>query len=361
MLASVRGEALETKPTPSVVHLLQAAARATPDFPAVTWAGATITYDEYAGLVAGLARRLKDNGAAGERVAVVLPNSIDAAVALFAAQAAGAQVVPVNPFYTARELNLILTDAAPKIVILDRELAPAIGTLTIPPGYVCLESGALLDPAWAKLGADALEDFLPYPNALAMLQYTSGTTGRPKGVDIRHIQVTTNIEQREARLPTRSGEEAVLCVMPLFHVFAQAMCLYLAVRARSRLVILPRYKPEAVMAALVAERITTFPAGPTVFTGLLQTPEFASLDFSLLRTCYSGSAPLPEEILRRWHDVTGTFIFEGYGQTEAGPVLTYIGPDTARKPGSVGPPLADTTIEIVDLKDRNKVLARGDR
>jgi long-chain acyl-CoA synthetase len=115
------------------------------------------------------------------------------------------------------------------------------------------------------------------------------------------------------------------------------------------------------MVALQRERVTLFPAGPTIFTGLLQTPEFASLDFSSLASCYSGAAPLPQEILRRWHEVTGRFIYEGYGQTEAGPVLTYIGPDTARKAGSVGPPLPATSIEIVDIEDRTRVLPRGER
>ncbi len=338
--AHADGGPLTAEIAPSVVHLLHDAARNAPDHPALTFDGETITYAQYAGLVAGLARRLRDNGAAGGRVAVVLPNSIEAAVALFAAQAAGAQVVPVNPLYTARELEQIFTDATP---------------------CVTLTGDDRLDPAWKTLGADALAGLLPDPDALAMLQYTGGTTGRPKGVDIRHRQVTTNIAQRELRLPTRQGRESVLCVMPLFHVFAQAMCLYLAVRARSRLVILPRYKPEVVMDALARERITVFPAGPTIFTGLLQQRGFSALDFSALHACYSGSAPLPEEILRRWHEVTGSFIHEGYGQTEAGPVLTYIGPDTARKPGSVGLPLAGTQIEIVDLAEPERVLARNER
>jgi long-chain acyl-CoA synthetase len=338
--AHAEGGPLTAEIAPSVVHLLHEAARNAPDRPALTCDGETLNYAHYAGLVAGLARRLRERGAAGGRVAVVLSNSIDAAVALFAAQAAGAQVVPVNPSYTARELEQIFSDATP---------------------CVTLTNDDRLDPAWKDLGADALAGFLPDPDPLALLQYTGGTTGRPKGVDIRHRQVTTNIAQRELRLPTRHGRETVLCVMPLFHVFAQAMCLYLAVRAMSRLVILPRYKPEAVMDAITTERITILPAGPTIFTGLLQSADFSALDFSALHACYSGSAPLPEEIPKRWHEVTGSFIYEGYGQTEAGPVLTYIGPETARKAGSVGLPLAGTQIEIVDLADPSKVLPRNTR
>lgn len=363
MLAQGDGGPLTASIAPSVVHLLHDAARSAPESPAVTFDDETVTYVEYAGLVAGLANVLRHKGAAGERVAVVLPNSLDTAVALFAAQAAGAQVVPVNPAYTARELEQILSDAAPRIVLFWQAAAPDIPSLGQAIGCECLDLsiGGRLDPAWKALGAGALSGYLPDPGSLAMLQYTGGTTGRSKGVDILHRQVTTNIEQREARLPTRSGRESVLCVMPLFHVFAQAMCLYLAVRARSRLVILLRFKPEAVMDALKTEGISLFPAGPTVFTGLLQTPGFSALDFSTLHACYSGSAPLPQEILNRWREVTGSFIYEGYGQTEAGPVLTYIGPGTQRRAGSVGLPLAGTQVEIVALDDRNKVLARNDR
>jgi long-chain acyl-CoA synthetase len=364
VLSCVDGGKLEAEIAPSVVHILQRSAREAPHLPAVTFAGATISYAQYAGLAGGMAMRLRDLGACGQRVAVVLPNSLSAAVALFAAQAAGAQVMPVNPFYSARELNLIFADAEPRIALYDGSFSNDFDALETLKGCTCLDvhSGAgQLDPAWKNLGADALDDLLPRFGDLAALQYTGGTTGRPKGVNIRHGQVSTNIEQREARLPTRAGREVVLCVMPLFHVFAQAMCLYLAVRAQSRLIILPRYEPGAVMVALERERVTLFPAGPTIFTGLLQAPEFASLDFSALRSCYSGSAPLPQEILRRWHEVTRTFIYEGYGQTESGPVLTYIGPDTARKAGSVGPPLPATSIEIVDIEDRTRVLPRGER
>jgi long-chain acyl-CoA synthetase len=362
-LASIGGGPLTASIAPSVVHLLHEAALGAPTQPALTFEGKTITYAQYAGLVAGFAKRLRDHGAAGERVAVALPNSLDAAIALFAAQAAGAQVVPINPFYTARELEQIFADAVPRVALFHRSVTPAVEALGRAVGCKCLDmtGGGRLDPAWSGLGADALLQCLPVADGLAALQYTGGTTGRSKGVDILHRQVTTNIEQRELRLPTRGGRETVLCVMPLFHVFAQAMCLYLAVRACSRLVILPRYKPEAVIEALAHERISLFPAGPTIFTGLLQAPGFSDLDFSALYACYSGSAPLPSEILKRWHAVTGSFIYEGYGQTEAGPVLSYIGPDSARKTGSVGLPLAGTDIEIVDLGNPNKVLARNER
>ena len=360
MLASVTGGPLRSDPAPSVIHLLARAARDAPESLAITADGRTLTYGCYAAGVAGLAAKLEREGVRGERVALAMGNGLPMAVSILAGQAAGAQVVPLNPFYTEREFAPILDDAAPRLVIYDPTLTPALGELARARGAILLDARDLLGAGWKTLGPGALDGHLPAPETLALLQYTGGTTGRSKGVELTHAQLATNVEQREARLPTRRGAETVLCVMPLFHVFALSMCLYLAIRAQSRLMILPRYRPEAVVDAMERNGITIFPAGPTIFTGLLQTPDFAELDFSRLHACYSGSAPLPEEVLRRWHAVTGSFIDEGFGQTEAGPVLTYAGPSTERKPGSVGLPLAGTTVEIVDLSDRTRVLGRGE-
>jgi long-chain acyl-CoA synthetase len=149
-------------------------------------------------------------------------------------------------------------------------------------------------------------------------------------------------------------------MMPLFHVFAVAMCLHLSAYCGGRLVIMPRYRPDAVLDLIAAEKITRLPAGPTVFIGLLNHGRFAATDFSSLRTAYSDSAPLPEETLRQWSARTGTPILEGFGQTEAGPVLTYVREGSPFKVGSVGPALPQTTIEIVDTETGTKVLGVGE-
>jgi len=148
-------------------------------------------------------------------------------------------------------------------------------------------------------------------------------------------------------------------MMPLFHVFAVAMCLHLAAYCGGRLVIMARYRPDALLDLLAKEQITRLPAGPTVFTGLLNHERFASTDFSSLRTAWSGSAPLPEETLRRWLRQTGAPILEGFGQTEAGPVLTYAREGETIKVGSVGRPLVLTDIEIVDVETGTKILENG--
>lgn len=345
----------------TVVHMLADAGEQAGDATALLFEGRRLTYTEWVRCVGGFATELVDLGVRGGRVALICGNSIEIAVAMFAVHAAAAQVVPINPIYTARELTHILNDAEPTAVVYDQETAstvePLLAELEIPHGIkVGHPHGRLLD-IWREDPSTVL----PQPRAedLATLQYTGGTTGLPKGVNITHGQLSVNISQREAALPTLKEKESILCMMPLFHVFASAMCLHLSVYCRGRLVILPRYRPDRVLEAVERERITRLPAGPTVFNGLLAFEGFQEADLSTLRTAYSGSAPLPEETLKRWQELTGCPILEGYGQSEAGPVLTYIAEGRAMKPGSVGRPLPRTEVQIVDVETGTNVLEAG--
>jgi long-chain acyl-CoA synthetase len=347
---------------PSVVEMLAAAAGRGGAGEAVACGETRLSYAEYLRCVAGFARELRGLGAKGERVALVLGNSIDMAVAMFAVHAAGAQTVPVNPVYTGRELELILSDAAPLAAIYDEAARPQLEPVLERLGVrvrIALSAARRLD-AWRGEKSLALPTPLPGPDDLASLQYTGGTSGRPKGVNLTHRQMAVNVSQREALLPTREGAERVLCVMPLFHVYASHMCLHLSGYCRGSLVILPRYRPELVLEALAGERITAFAGGPTLFTGLMGFPGFAGRAFPALRVSYSGSAPLAEETLRRWEAATGCPILEGYGQTEAGPVLSFNPQDGLRKPGSVGVAVPGTEIEIVDPETGATVLPPGE-
>jgi long-chain acyl-CoA synthetase len=172
---------------------------------------------------------------------------------------------------------------------------------------------------------------------------------------LTHRAVATNVAQREAFLPTLPGDR-FLCMMPLFHSFAMAMNLYQALWCAGALVILPRYRPDWVLSAMDEERITVLPAGATVFIGLLGFEGMAHARFPALRACYSGASSLPADVIRRWHERTGCFIHEGYGQTEAGPILTYNSPHFVSKPGSVGLPLPRTEVQLVDLVTGTRVV-----
>ena len=338
----------------TVVHMLQDASEHSPDAIALMAGATELSYRDYASSIATLAHRLVDLGAAGERIALVMGNSIDMAIAMFAIHAAGAQAVPINPLYTAREVQYILRDAAPVATFHDVDVAELISPLQDTGTRIAGGGNNFIAP-----GENTLPRPFPAADALATLQYTGGTTGYPKGVNITHRQMSVNITQREAILPTEADKESIVCVMPLFHVFAVSMCLHLACYCRGRLVIMTRYHPAELCKTIESERISILPAGPTIFNGLLNFDGFATTDVSTLRWCYSGSAPLPEETLKGWEDATGCFILEGYGQTEAGPVLTYNPAVGTKKSGSVGIPLAQTEVQVVDLETGATILPPG--
>jgi long-chain acyl-CoA synthetase len=303
---------------PTVVHMLAAAAAARPQGEALVCGERRVTYGEYFSWVCGLAEQLM-----GERIATLIPNSIEACVATFGVMASGAQLVPLNPLYTKREIDEIVADAQPAKVLRD----------------VTLSRGGHREP--------------PNPDSLALLQYTGGTTGKAKGVNLTHRSIAINVAQRETLLATAMGER-ILCVMPLFHSYAMAMGLFLAANCRGTLVVLERYRPEEVLRIIKEETITIFPGSPTLFTGLMAHPDFHKTDWSSVHTCFSGSAALPEETLKRWEAAVGAPVYEGYGQTEAGPVLTF-NSHFGKKVGSVGKPVPLTEIRIED----GEVLARG--
>lgn len=329
--------------------MLADAARRSPGAEALVCGERRLSYAEYASSAAGLARELERLGARGERVATLLGNSIEACVAAYGVLAAGAQHVPLNPLYSPRELDLILRDAAPRVMIVDAALEATVAPLIDVP---------IISVGQGTPGL-TLADF-PDPESLALLQYTGGTTGRPKGVNLTHRAIATNVWQREGLLPTRQGER-ILCMMPVSHSYGMAMGLFLAAYCAGTLVVLAKYVPEDVLAAVEAERITIFPGSPTVFVGLMAHPRFAATSWKSVHTCYSGASALAEETLRRWREAVGAPVYEGYGQTEAGPVLSFNPVRGPVKSGSVGIPVPQTEIQIVDVESGTRILGCGER
>jgi long-chain acyl-CoA synthetase len=347
----------------TVVHMLRDAAIRNPDGTALVCEEERLSYVEYAACVAGLADELVARGASGGRVALLMANSIDIAVATFAAQSAGAQVVPLNPSYTGHELMPILENAAPVIVIHDAAIEDTVKDLVnrlAVPERITIGASARRLTEWRTRRELAQTLRLPAPDSLSTLQYTGGTTGRPKGVDLTHRHVSINVAQREALLPTEQDRERILAITPLFHVYAVAMGLYLAAYCRGTLFIMPRYRPELALAAIDRERITLLSGSPTIYEGLMAHERFAETDLTALRLCFSGTSALSEETLRRWESATGCPICEGYGQSEAGPVLSFNPRHGRRKTGSVGVAVPATRIEIVDTASGTRVLGAGE-
>lgn len=346
----------------TVVDLLFAAARARPATTALVCGEACLDYAGYARAVRALALKLNAATASGGRIATLLRNSPDACIAHFAVLAAGRQLVPLNPAHMPRELDFELGDAEPDMLLADTTLRAALMPTLERSGMKVLWIGADALRLCDAPAADSGDTPLPAldPDGLALLQYTGGTSGRPKGVELTHRALRINVAQREAVLPTREDGERILCAMPLFHSYGMAMGLYLAARCRGTLVILPEYRREAVLDAVERHAITVFPGSPTIYAGLLDHPRFDRVDWSSVRTCYSGAAALPAALMARWRAAVGVAIYEGYGQTEAGPVLSYNGPAAPIKAGSVGRPLPETCIEIVDVATGTQVLAVGE-
>ena len=346
---------------PTVVHLLAEAARREPHAEALVCGERRLTYAEYASCAAGFARELEGLGARGERVATVLGNSIEACVAAFGILACGAQHVPLNPLYSARELDLILRDAAPRVLILNSELEKNVAPIAAAAGVAHVLAVGRAGRALDDWRADGLAfGTLPPREALALLQYTGGTTGRPKGVNLTHGAIAINVSQREGLLPTRAGER-ILCMMPVSHSYGMAMGLFLAANCCGTLVLLRKFLPEDTLSTVQDERITIFPGSPTVFVGLMAHPRFTATNWKSVHTCYSGASALAEETLRRWREVVRAPVYEGYGQTEAGPVLSFNPVGGTVKTGSVGIPVPQTEIQIVDVETGTRVLARGER
>jgi len=349
-------------PHPTVIHMLAAATSAAPDREALRCGDETLTYRDYAACVAGFAAELTATigpDIARSRIALLMANSIDTAIAIYAVAATGAQLVPLNPAYTAHELEPILTDAEPALIICDAGLESVVRDLAARTGVArCVAIGPDKRLTAWRGDSRSIETF-PDPAHLGLLQYTGGTTGRAKGVNLTHGAVAINVSQREALLPSEDGER-ILAVTPLYHSYAMAMGLHLACYCRGTLILLPRYHPKDVLALIAHERVTLFAGSPTLFVGLMSHADFAQADFSSLKLCFSGASALPVETLQRWEQATGCVICEGYGQTEAGPVLTYNPRHGLRKTGSVGVPLPRTEVQIVDAATGRNVMPVGE-
>lgn len=271
--ASITGAQPMPRVHATVVHMLAEAAMCAPGGVALRCDGESLRYEELLRAVAGFARHLAARGIGrGDRVAVLLGNGIEIAVTLYGVHALGAQAVPVNPAYTARELGGIFADAAPHCLVAGSAQAELVATLGAEAGAGAPCCGRRAHRRGAELGRRR------HAHA-ARAAARSGLTGDAhvhgrhhgplEGRRDRARAMALNVSQREALLPTQAGDERLLCVMPMFHSFAMLMCLYSACYARGTLVILPRYHPELVTTALVRERITFFPASPTMLTGLL--------------------------------------------------------------------------------------------
>jgi long-chain acyl-CoA synthetase len=349
---------------PTIVHALEDAANRLPDRTALIVQDRRLTYRQYRAAAAGMARHFLSLGARGQAVAICMGNTLETAIAIQGAMAAGALASPINPSYTPNELKPLLADVAPRVLCCDpagEARARAFATELGIPHVEVLGPGARTIEAWANDAALRLPGQLPRAGDPSAMFFTGGTTGLPKGAEHTHATLIAHSHAMLALWPIEFDSETMLNVAPLFHIWGFCLTLTDPVVVGATAVLLPAYKPTDVLAQFVQHKVTIFAGGPpALYIGLRANENYAKTDFSHLRWCLSGGAPCPEELLRAWEKETGTEILEGIGMSEGAPYasMPMLGPHKLRSVGVIPP---DTFVDIVDLETGTTVLPAGER
>lgn len=380
-----------TIPNEPLYAMLDAAAKAYPNRAAVEFQNCTLTYADLQRRAEVLAAALRRRGVQpGDRVAIMLPNLPQTFVAFWGVLKAGAVAVMTNPLYMESELTHLVRDSGARHIILLDLFWPKIEALRETLGLeVCIitrvREGLCFPLSWLQpfsarrngtwvsvpwndrsvvrwrellSGTERLSEPVANPaKALAVIQYTGGTTGVAKGAMLTHRNFRANVEQYLAIIRQDAETKHVfLALLPIFHVFGLCITLILPARMASKVVPMPRYVPADMLESFKKYCFTVFVGAPSVYISLLQQKNLASYNLRHIKFCISGSAPMPVEWLRRFEEVTGTPITEGFGLTEASPG-THANPVYGhQKPGSIGIPMPGTDARIVDLEDGKTVL-----
>jgi long-chain acyl-CoA synthetase len=385
-------------PSGSLVDLLTEAVATYGPRPALEFFGAEVTYAELGRRVELAAEGLRLLGVrAGDRVALVLPNCPEHIVAFYAVLRLGAVVVEHNPLYTPTEMAHQFGDHGATVAVAWDKVAGAVTqlpdlqhrvqhvvavditasmpwakrvALRLPVRRARELRAQLTAPStgttpWSELLAHGpLDPSVPGPSVedLAAIQYTSGTTGHPKGAMLSHGNLLANAAQGRAWVPgMRPGQEVVYAVLPMFHAYGLTLCLTFAMSTGARLVLFPKFDVDLVLAAAKKHPPTFLPAVPPIYQRLATAARERGVDLTATRFAISGAMALPRETLELWEDVTGGLLVEGYGLTETSPVAIGNPIGSERRPGAVGVPFPSTDIRVVDPDDPTRDRPVGER
>ncbi|MCL2736239.1 MAG: long-chain-fatty-acid--CoA ligase [Propionibacteriaceae bacterium] len=384
-------------PRTSLVEMCETAVAQAKDAIALEFFGRTTTYATLGDQISRAAEGLRRLGVSrGDRVAVVLPNCPQHMVAFYAILRLGAIVVEHNPLYTSRELRHMFEDHAARVVIA---WDVAVEKLRAQPGDIELDhiiSVNLLTEfplskrlalklplpnlratrkklttkvrhtiEWTDLLAHhPLKKSHPRPsvNDIAMIQYTSGTTGLPKGAILTHLNIYSNALQGAAWMPdTRTRAETFYAILPFFHAFGTTMFVIYGILKQAHIVLFPTFDLSLVMAAAKKNPPTVFCAVPPIFEAIAIASKKRRISFRSAKVCMSGAMSLPLSTIELWESVSGGPLVEGYGMTEASPVALGNPFHTTRRPGTVGLPFPSTEIKVVDIDDPTVEVRQGER
>ncbi|WP_322408894.1 long-chain-fatty-acid--CoA ligase [Microbacterium invictum] len=386
--------------TGSLVDIIDTATREYPDAPALEFFGRETTYRQLQAQIVAVAEGLRARGVkAGDAVAIVLPNCPQHIVAFYAVLRLGAVVVEHNPLYTARELRTQFQDHGARHAIVWSKVVDTVrafpedlrvqtlvsveihrampwrtrAALRLPilrarQARMALDStvvrGAGAPDRWEELTAsDPLDPGHPGPTTddLAILQYTSGTTGSPKGVRLSHRNLLANAAQARAWVPeVILGEGCVVyAVLPMFHAYGLTLCLTFAMSMAARLVLFPRFDPQLVLAVTRKRPATFLPLVPPIAERLLAAAQDAGISLEGTEVAISGAMALPHELVVPFERASKGYLVEGYGLSECSPVLMANPVAAHRKPGTVGLPLPGTECRVVDPDDPRRDVAPG--
>ena len=350
---------------PTILHALEDVARRAPDRTALICEDRSVTFAEHARAVGGVARRLQTIGVDGERVAILMTNCLEMPMCILGAMAARAYVAPMNPNYTDSELLPLLKDADPKVILTLPEYFPRVSTFAEQLGVrhvLVVGEGPNTVASWIADGAAGLPHPLPDSNDYAMMFFTGGTTGLPKGAEHRHRHIMAFCRIDFAFYSTMQFDREVsLSVAPMFHIFGHHHGVIQPLYFGSTHVIVRQYKPPIVLHQLATHKVTVFAGGPsTVYVGILAAYGNAPADLSHLRICMAGASPFSEDLLTNWEKTIGCPICEGVGMSEGAPYSNnpVVG---KRKVLSVGLPPPETDVEIVDLDTGTRVMPPRER
>jgi len=352
---------------------------------ALHFMGKEVTFDELYDEACKVANYLQSLGLKkGDRIAIMLPNCPQAVVSYYGALMAGGIVVQTNPLYTERELEYQMIDSGAKYIVCLDILVPRIMNIRnntsiehvivtgikdylpfpknlIYPFIQKKEYNMVINVeqsenvhVWKHIMKSAVANYkrvdVDPVEDLALLQYTGGTTGNPKGVMLSHYNLVSNCQMCDKWIyKTEEGKEVVLGVLPLFHVYGMTTLMNLSIMLGSKLILLPKFDAKETLETIEKQRPTLFPGAPTIYVGLLNHPDMHKFDLSSIEACISGSAPLPVEIQQNFEKVTGGKLVEGYGLTESSPVTHANFVWGKRVNGSIGVPWPDTDSKIVKI------------